>query len=69
RCTAHKDDLKTLGSPRSREHTDGIRELLGLGDLWKLYGVWPFTNDFPCADIYELLSPDLLHQIIKGTLR
>ncbi|KAH9005697.1 hypothetical protein EDB84DRAFT_1591342 [Lactarius hengduanensis] len=73
KCTAHKDDLKTLGSPRSREHTDGIRELLGLGDLWKLYGVVgdvePFTNDFPCADIYELLSPDLLHQIIKGTFK
>lgn len=26
----------------------------------------PFTNDFPRADIHELLSPDLLHQVIKG---
>jgi hypothetical protein len=26
----------------------------------------PFTNDFPHADIYELISPDLLHQVIKG---
>ncbi|KAH8988107.1 hypothetical protein EDB92DRAFT_1935954 [Lactarius akahatsu] len=73
KCTAHKDDLETLGSPRSREHTDGIRELLGLRDLWKLYGVVgdvePFTNDFPCAGVYELLSPDLLHQIIKGTFK
>ena len=25
-----------------------------------------FTNDFPWAEIYELLSPDLLHQVIKG---
>ncbi|KAH8983885.1 hypothetical protein EDB92DRAFT_1936623 [Lactarius akahatsu] len=68
KCTAHKDDLETLGSPRSREHTDSIRELLGLGDLWKLYGI-PFTNDFPRADVYELLSPELLHQIIKGTFK
>jgi hypothetical protein len=26
----------------------------------------PFIKDFPQANIYELLSPDLLHQIIKG---
>ena len=24
---------------------------------------------FPCADIHELLSPDLLHQVIKGTFK
>ena len=29
----------------------------------------PFTNDFPWADIHELLSPDLLHQLIKGTFK
>ncbi|TDL21906.1 hypothetical protein BD410DRAFT_284313 [Rickenella mellea] len=29
----------------------------------------PFTNDFPRADIHEMLSPDLLHQVIKGTFK
>ena len=29
----------------------------------------PFTLDFPRADIHELLSPDLLHQVIKGTFK
>ena len=29
----------------------------------------PFTNDFPRADIHELIAPDLLHQIIKGTFK
>ncbi|EGO22650.1 hypothetical protein SERLADRAFT_372075 [Serpula lacrymans var. lacrymans S7.9] len=29
----------------------------------------PFTNNFPRADIHEHLSPDLLHQIIKGTFK
>jgi hypothetical protein len=31
--------------------------------------VQPFTSDFPHADIYEMISPDLLHQIIKGTFK
>lgn len=29
----------------------------------------PFTEGFPRAEIYELLSPDLLHQLIKGTFK
>lgn len=29
----------------------------------------PFTTNFPRADIYELLTPDLLHQAIKGTYK
>lgn len=29
----------------------------------------PFTRDFPRADIHELLSSDLLHQVIKGTFK
>ncbi|KAG6804904.1 hypothetical protein H0H92_001744, partial [Tricholoma furcatifolium] len=29
----------------------------------------PFTDHFPHADIHELLTPDLLHQIIKGTFK
>jgi len=28
--------------------------------------VQPFTNDFLRADIHEMLSPDILHQLIKG---
>ncbi|KAF8151393.1 hypothetical protein B0H34DRAFT_664731, partial [Crassisporium funariophilum] len=29
----------------------------------------PFTMHFPRANIHELLSPNLLHQIIKGTFK
>ena len=29
----------------------------------------PFTNDFPCADIYKMLALDLLHQVIKGSFK
>src|SRR6266852_1649323 len=33
------------------------------------FNLQPFTNNFPRADIHELLSPDLLHQLIKGTFK
>ncbi|KAG2147840.1 uncharacterized protein EDB93DRAFT_1103923 [Suillus bovinus] len=29
----------------------------------------PFTNGFPRVDIHKFLSPDILHQIIKGTFK
>ena len=29
----------------------------------------PFTLDFLCANIYKMISPDLLYQIIKGTFK
>lgn len=31
--------------------------------------VQPFTADFPRADIHEMISPDILHQLIKGTFK
>ncbi|KAH9911916.1 uncharacterized protein BXZ73DRAFT_82570 [Epithele typhae] len=41
--------------------------------LWDTYGiikdVKPFTSWFPRADIHELLTPDILHQLIKGTFK
>jgi len=29
----------------------------------------PFTQDFPCTNIYEIISPDMLHQLIKGIFK
>ena len=29
----------------------------------------PFTNDFLQADIHEILSPNILHQLIKGDFK
>ncbi|KAJ7856927.1 hypothetical protein B0H14DRAFT_2315765, partial [Mycena olivaceomarginata] len=31
--------------------------------------IQPFTHGFPRADIHELLTVDLLHQLIKGTFK
>ena len=29
----------------------------------------PFTNDFPRADIHQIIVPDILHQPIKGCFK
>lgn len=29
----------------------------------------PFTEYFPRGNIYDMLSPDILHQVIKGTFK
>ncbi|KAG2042019.1 hypothetical protein BDR03DRAFT_839831, partial [Suillus americanus] len=75
KCLNHRKNLEGDGPSllRCREHTDLLVQELEHAHLWYEYGivqeVVPFTNDFPQADIHELLSPDLLHQIIKGTFK
>ncbi|KAI6096946.1 hypothetical protein EDD16DRAFT_1518488 [Pisolithus croceorrhizus] len=57
----------------SHQHMEFCICALILVELWDQYGVvgnlTPFTNDFPHADIYKMLTPDLLHQIIKGVFK
>ena len=40
-----------------------------ISSLTQLNRPQPFTSNFPRADIHELLTPDLLHQAIKGTFK
>jgi len=44
-------------------------DLILLCDICESNNFQPFTNDFKRADIHELLAPDLLHQVIKGTFK
>ncbi|EIW73886.1 hypothetical protein CONPUDRAFT_68201 [Coniophora puteana RWD-64-598 SS2] len=73
RCLAFPDDLDADAPLRCEEHTEVLVDELHPGVLWDSYGiianVVPFTNDFPRADIHELIAPDLLHQLIKGTFK
>ncbi|KAJ3559530.1 hypothetical protein NP233_g11241 [Leucocoprinus birnbaumii] len=76
KCISPPDDLdKSPDKLRSHIHTDVLLEddAVSYQDLWKKYGIvgdcLPFTTAFPRADIHELLAPDLLHQIIKGTFK
>ncbi|KAG1727187.1 uncharacterized protein EDB91DRAFT_1254011 [Suillus paluster] len=74
KCTALPEDLDgSTAERRSQEYTDVLVETFNSDVLWDQYGIdddiVPFTNDFPCADIHEMLSPDLLHQVIKGCFK
>ncbi|KXN85618.1 hypothetical protein AN958_11080, partial [Leucoagaricus sp. SymC.cos] len=47
-----------------------------LKTLWKEYGIVGdiiicllFAENFPCGDIYSMLSPDILYQLIKGIFK
>ncbi|KAF4581453.1 hypothetical protein EYR38_002781 [Pleurotus pulmonarius] len=58
---------------QTHEKTDTLLDLFDPGIVWDEYGlrsdVVPFTHRFPRADIHELITPDLLHQLIKGTFK
>ncbi|ETW85029.1 hypothetical protein HETIRDRAFT_308646 [Heterobasidion irregulare TC 32-1] len=69
----HRGAFDDAGDPRFHAHTHQLRETFDSETLWYTYGVVenviPFTDFFPRADIYELITPDLLHQLIKGTFK
>ncbi|KAF8184554.1 hypothetical protein K438DRAFT_2160896, partial [Mycena galopus ATCC 62051] len=74
KCDAKPHHLDEPGARRrSHEKTDFLITCFDPGTLWDEFGiradVVPFTHSFPRADIHELLSPDLLHQVIKGTFK
>ncbi|KAJ7110763.1 hypothetical protein C8R43DRAFT_1091601 [Mycena crocata] len=73
RCTASNKNLDGESGRRSQRHTEALFDAFDHKTLWDDYGVipdvLPFTWTFPRADIHELISPDLLHQVIKGTFK
>ncbi|KAH9994306.1 hypothetical protein BJV74DRAFT_877659 [Russula compacta] len=74
KCDAPPNDLDREGARRRTQvKTDFLISAWDPGTLWTDFGVRadivPFTQDFPRADIHELLSVDLLHQVIKGTFK
>ncbi|THH12583.1 hypothetical protein EW146_g7563 [Bondarzewia mesenterica] len=73
KCGAPADDLDSGGIPRSHEYTCLLMDTYDVKTLWDRYGiidnVLPFTTAFPRANIHELLSFDILHQVIKGTFK
>ncbi|KLO08398.1 hypothetical protein SCHPADRAFT_916959 [Schizopora paradoxa] len=77
-CLAHWKDLDGNCNDtllRTQEHRNALIYAFKdypqkLRDEYGIVAVTiPFTNDFPRADIHELVAPDLLHQLIKGTFK
>ncbi|KAJ6628177.1 hypothetical protein B0H10DRAFT_2160911 [Mycena sp. CBHHK59/15] len=62
-----------IAGRRTHTLTDEILSSFDGDILWDEYGIdediVPFTRDFPRADIHEMLSSDLLHQVIKGSFK
>ncbi|KAJ7808353.1 hypothetical protein B0H13DRAFT_2385878 [Mycena leptocephala] len=74
RCTAISTDLDGhICGRRTHELTDELLASFSASTLWGSYGIdvdiIPFTRDFPRADIHEMISSDLLHQVIKGSFK
>ncbi|KAG6894908.1 hypothetical protein C0992_004017 [Termitomyces sp. T32_za158] len=74
RCTGTPENLdQPEALPRTQEYTELLIRYLDLKTLWQDYGIAaeaePFTSTFPRADIYQLMTSDLLHQVIKGTFK
>ncbi|KIK13071.1 hypothetical protein PISMIDRAFT_119593 [Pisolithus microcarpus 441] len=73
-CLAYRSNLDDNNALHCcRDHVEMLISEFTFDVLWDEYGIVgelvPFTNDFLCTDIYKLIAPDLLHQIIKGTFK
>ncbi|KAI0808970.1 hypothetical protein BC629DRAFT_1480632 [Irpex lacteus] len=73
KCLSPSADLQESDEPRFRELTETLLQYFDDDRLWETFGidagVIPYTAHFPRADIHELLSPDILHQLVKGTFK
>lgn len=59
----------TLGCIRCNREGESTYFNVVLVFTHRIHTAQPFTNYFPRGDIHELLTPDLLHQLIKGTFK
>ncbi|KIO01104.1 hypothetical protein M404DRAFT_29062 [Pisolithus tinctorius Marx 270] len=70
KCLAYRENLDEDALHHDCAHADALIEEFDLQKLWYKYridsDIVPFTNDFLHADIYRMLSPDILHQLLKG---
>ncbi|KAG1894945.1 uncharacterized protein F5891DRAFT_1130746 [Suillus fuscotomentosus] len=73
KCMAPHANLDQDSLCRCHDYVEALIEEGPLGNLWNEAGIVPelvpFTNNFPRADIYQMISPDILHQLIKGAFK
>ncbi|KLO09228.1 hypothetical protein SCHPADRAFT_834269 [Schizopora paradoxa] len=74
-CLSSAKNLDTPSMRRSQAHRNAIIHAFSAHEkkIREEYGIVPslvpFTNDFPRADIHDIISSDLLHQVIKGSFK
>ncbi|KAG2082072.1 hypothetical protein BD769DRAFT_1633463 [Suillus cothurnatus] len=61
RCMSHHNNLDAASLYRCHNHTEVLVEEIDYSALWLEYGI--------VSDIHELIAPDILHQLIKGTFK
>ncbi|KIK78376.1 hypothetical protein PAXRUDRAFT_79000, partial [Paxillus rubicundulus Ve08.2h10] len=73
RCIGFPWDLNGEYGNCTQELQEALLEEVDFAMLWDAWGIIRkiilFTSHFPHSDIYALLAPDLLHQLIKGTFK
>ncbi|KAN0137167.1 hypothetical protein V8E53_005164 [Lactarius tabidus] len=73
-CTVQTGNaVNIIGKHWSQELTEALVYAVDSSMLWDQFGiigdVTPFTSNFPQADIYKVITPNILHQVIKGTFK
>ena len=72
-CTSLPTNIDGAAGPRTNALMDILIASFNTKTLQEEYGVdahvVPFTRDFPPADIYELISSDLLYKLSRGHSR
>ncbi|KIO14690.1 hypothetical protein M404DRAFT_118735 [Pisolithus tinctorius Marx 270] len=72
-CTAQNSSLDSGSRLQAHAHSKQLCMTMDSQTLWNDYGIVGgiklFTAHFPCVDIHELIAPELLHQLIKGTFK
>ncbi|KAG0691819.1 hypothetical protein DFH29DRAFT_986097 [Suillus ampliporus] len=73
KCMAPRANLDQDVLCRCHDYVEALIEEGPLGDMFNVAGIVPklvpFTNDFPRANIYQMISPDILHQLVKGAFK
>ncbi|KAF8131904.1 hypothetical protein EV363DRAFT_1164456 [Boletus edulis] len=73
RCCAPRNNLDEDALDRTHEFNEALFEETDTDMMWTEYGIVgdlvSFTNDFPRANIHQLIAPDILHQLIKGCFK
>ncbi|KAG1730204.1 hypothetical protein EDB19DRAFT_1897097 [Suillus lakei] len=66
RCCAHCKDLDTDALLQCHDHTEALVDTGTYTQLWFEFGI---ISNLVVTDIYHLIAPDLLHQVIKGAFK